>query len=155
MSTESIQAKLGHSSPRVTEAYLEAMKDEEIRSIEADLKHSSLRTTGIYLEVMGEEEGNVMTQNEMIAELTKSTRKAQGLTMEQFGAALVEQLPGVETSKQAVQNWESGRQTPAYLFLVGIVRTYGDWRHDWGLSSLEALRPDLWVDQQEKQNEGA
>ena len=82
--------------------------------------------------------------SEKIAELTKSARKAQGLTMEQFGAALVETLPGVDTSKQAVNHWESGRQPPSYLFLVGIVRSYGDWRYDWAMGCLQALRPGLW-----------
>jgi transcriptional regulator with XRE-family HTH domain len=79
-----------------------------------------------------------------ISEITRIERRRQGLTQEKFGEALCEKLPGIDLSKQAVSNWELAAQTPGYLFLVTVFRSYADWRYDWALACLQAIKPELW-----------
>jgi len=101
-------------------------------AIEGPLNFSSLEVTRVYLALS------------TISHITKAVRKGQRMTQSDFITSLCEKLPGVEISDKVVNHWESGRQAPAYLFLVGVVRSYGDWRYDWALDCLQALRPDLW-----------
>jgi len=82
----------------------------------------------------------------MIWSLVKKTRKTHGLTQEIFAERLCERLPGVTLTKQAISNWERGSQTPDYMFLVAVLRTYGDWRHDFAYECLQILRPEVWAD---------
>ncbi len=79
-----------------------------------------------------------------ISEITRIERRVQGLTQEKFGEVLCEKIPGIDLSKQAISNWESGVQTPAYLFLVAVFRSYADWRGDWASTCLQAIKPELW-----------
>jgi len=82
------------------------------------------------------------------SEITARYRHSLGLTLQGFGHALAQDLPGVTISKQSIQNWESGRQPPAYYFLIVVFLTYSgnfrDWRALWALDCLNALRPNLW-----------
>jgi transcriptional regulator with XRE-family HTH domain len=83
-----------------------------------------------------------------VDEITKKYREENDLTLEEFGQALAREIPGASTSKQLVSNWECGRQTPAYYFLISVVLAYSinphDWRAHWAIDCLHALRPELW-----------
>lgn len=79
-----------------------------------------------------------------ISEVTRKARKDQRLSQPEFVEALCEGLPGFEISDKAVNHWESSRQNPGYLFLVAVFRSYADWRYDWALACLQAIKPELW-----------
>lgn len=79
-----------------------------------------------------------------ISQVTKLTRRDLGLSQRKFSEAISEKLPGTEISENLVNHWESGRQTPAYLLLVGMTLAYSDWRYDWALACLQAIKPELW-----------
>jgi len=83
----------------------------------------------------------------MIEEITKRYRAELKLTQEEFGAALCEQLPGTSLTRQAVNHWETGNNTPGYNFCLMIFCKYSDWRNDWAHECLQVLRPDLWSKQ--------
>jgi transcriptional regulator with XRE-family HTH domain len=80
----------------------------------------------------------------MISEIVRSCRTKQALSQEKFGDILCEKLPGVKLSRQAVSNWERGAQTPDYMFLVAVLKAYGDWRFDFAHECLQVLRPEVW-----------
>ena len=82
----------------------------------------------------------------MLQKIVRDNRKKQRLTQEIFAERLCERLPGVTMTKQAISNWERGSQTPDYMFLVAVLRTYGDWRHDFAYECLQILRPEVWAD---------
>ncbi len=81
----------------------------------------------------------------MISKVAKKIRNQQQMTQEAFAESLCEKLPGVELTKQAISNWERGAQTPDYMFLVAVLMTYGDWRHDFAHECLQVLRPEVWA----------
>lgn len=93
-----------------------------------------------------------------IGEITKTYRERHGLTLDGFGQALAAELPGVAISRQLVNNWEAGRQTPAYYMLIAVVMVYSahpqDWRPRWAMACLHALRPELWPALGEGQSNG-
>lgn len=82
----------------------------------------------------------------MISNLVKKYRKQKEKTQEEFAQSLCERLPGVDLTKQAISNWERGSQTPDYMFLIAVLMTYRDWRHDFAFECLQVLRPAVWAD---------
>ena len=85
-----------------------------------------------------------------ISEVIQSHRSSQKLTQQEFADILTEKLPGISLTKQAIHNWESGKQSPGYLFLISIFMAYGDWRCDFARECLAVLKPELWAEQEER-----
>ncbi len=81
----------------------------------------------------------------MINKIVKKYRQNTHLTQEAFAESLCVKIPGVSLTKQAISNWERGAQTPDYMFLVAVFMAYGDWRSDFALECLAALRPSVWA----------
>jgi transcriptional regulator with XRE-family HTH domain len=81
----------------------------------------------------------------IISTITLHYRKQAQLTLEAFGRALAELLPGYSFTKQAVKNWERGVQNPDRYFLLLCALRYGDWRRDWALDCLAVLQPELFA----------
>jgi len=79
-----------------------------------------------------------------ISQITRTYRKTQQLTLDCFGAALVEELPDYSFTRQAVNAWESGRTKPDFEFLMKATFKYQDWRRDWAYECLAARSPDLF-----------
>jgi transcriptional regulator with XRE-family HTH domain len=81
----------------------------------------------------------------MINKIVTKYRKEIDLTQEDFAESLCVKLPGVSLTKQAISNWERGAQTPDYMFLIAVLMAYNDWRYDFALECLAALRPSVWA----------
>ena len=79
-----------------------------------------------------------------ISRITRNYRKSQKLTLDCFGAALVEELPEYSFSRQAINQWESGRTKPDFKFLVKATFKYQDWRRDWAYECLSQISPDVF-----------
>lgn len=79
-----------------------------------------------------------------LASVTRNYRKLNSLSQEEFGAALAEQLPEYSFTKQAVSQWEKGKNKPDFEFLVLSAMRYSDWRRDWAFECLAALRPEVF-----------
>lgn len=79
-----------------------------------------------------------------ISEITKTNRDQQGMTQEAFAAALCEDLPGIDLTKQAVCFWETGNSVPAYSFTLLVFMRYCDWRSAWAHAVLRVLKPHLY-----------
>jgi transcriptional regulator with XRE-family HTH domain len=71
-----------------------------------------------------------------VAEIVARYRQQRKLSLACFGGALCEKLPGVRQSRQAVQNWEAGRQAPNRLFLLAVRASYEDWRREFAAECL-------------------
>lgn len=82
-----------------------------------------------------------------IDQIIQKYRNQQNLSQQELADALTEALPGVSLTRQAVHNWESGRQAPGYLFLVSVFMAYGDWRCDFARECLAVLKPELWAEE--------
>ena len=82
----------------------------------------------------------------MIEKIVAKYRKEINKSQEAFAQSLCERLPGVDLTRQAISNWERGSQTPDYMFLIAVLMTYGDWRHDFAYECLQVLRPAVWAD---------
>lgn len=82
----------------------------------------------------------------MISDVIKKYRIEGKLSQASLGEMLCVKLPGITLTRQAISNWERGSQTPDYMFLVAVLRTYGDWRHDFAYECLQILRPEVWAD---------
>ena len=84
----------------------------------------------------------------MIDNVVRKYRKQAKISQGEFAQKVCEQIPGVEFTRQAISNWERGAQTPDYMFLVAVLMTYRDWRHDFALECLQVMRPEVWSDAQ-------
>ena len=82
----------------------------------------------------------------MISKVIKKYRNQQSITQEGFANRLCEGIPGVDLTKQAISNWERDAQTPDYMFMISVLMSYRDWRHDFALECLQVMRPEVWAD---------
>lgn len=80
----------------------------------------------------------------LLPSIIREYRSKLDLTLEQLGAALVESLPEFTLTKQAVHNWESGKQSPGFQLLLLVTIKYSDWRRDFGFDCLAAMYPDYY-----------
>jgi len=83
----------------------------------------------------------------MVGKAVKKYRDQKAFSQSAFARKLCEKLPGTELTRQAISNWERGAQTPDYMFLVAVLMSYGDWRHDFALECLQVMRPEVWAEQ--------
>lgn len=72
-------------------------------------------------------------------------REAKHLSLRAFAAALVENIPGESLTYMAVKNWEDGKYAPQYSFLITLAIKCRDWRGDFALDCLAALKPSLYA----------
>lgn len=82
----------------------------------------------------------------MISKIVSKYRNERKKSQDAFAQSLCEKLPGVDLTRQAISNWERGSQTPDYMFLIAVLMTYRDWRHDFACECLKVLRPAVWGD---------
>jgi len=76
--------------------------------------------------------------------VTKNYRADRKLSLESFAVSLSEKLPEY-TSKQTIKNWEDGKHKPSVYYLLTIALTYSDWRRDFALDGLAAIKPELYA----------
>lgn len=80
------------------------------------------------------------------AQIVRTYRADQGLTLEQMADELREQMAGTmfaNLSRQAIGLWERGT-LPNTIFLIRASRVYDDWRREFALDCLAAMEPDLF-----------
>lgn len=80
----------------------------------------------------------------LLQRVVKEYRRQQRMSAEEFGRALAENIPGQTFSRQVIQYWESGKQTPGFPFLMSAAIKYGDWRRDFAFDCLAAIYPDYY-----------
>lgn len=80
----------------------------------------------------------------LLQSVVKEYRKSRGLTLEQFGQALAENVKDQTFSKQVVKMWESGAVKPGFPFLMQAAIVYGDWRRDFAFDCLAAIYPEYY-----------
>jgi hypothetical protein len=80
-----------------------------------------------------------------VAQITRSIRESQNLSLEAFGVALAEEFDDRSFTRQAVHGWEAERTIPDFQFLILASFKYNDWRRVWALDCLAALKPDVFA----------
>jgi hypothetical protein len=87
--------------------------------------------------------GNTKNNSESpIQMIIQEYRKDRRLSLRGFSNALVENVPNESISHQAVHYWEIGNQAPSFSLLLTLAFQTSDWRRNFALDCLAALRPE-------------
>lgn len=70
--------------------------------------------------------------------------KGKPTPVRDFAAILSKALFPVSASFQAVSQWENGDHLPSLTLLLRLADCANDWRREFALDLLAALRPDLY-----------
>lgn len=82
-------------------------------------------------------------QRDNFREIVTEYRKVRELSLRDFADSLSEHETA-SFSYQTIKNWEDGATTPSRLELIGLAAIYADWRKEFAIDCLAALRPRIF-----------
>ena len=76
--------------------------------------------------------------------VVKKYRDEQNQSLRDFASSLSEKLPE-QILHQTISYWENDGRKPSVYLLLTIALTYSDWRRDFALDGLAAIKPELYA----------
>lgn len=73
--------------------------------------------------------------------IIREYRESRSLSLREFSKELVAGLPDETLSHQAVTYWENGAQSPSFSLLVVLALKTTDWRREFAVDCMAALKP--------------
>lgn len=74
--------------------------------------------------------------------ITREYRKQRKFSLRAFAEALGN--GSQEISHQTIKNWEDGTNEPDFSFVMTLVMKTRDWRMDFALDLLAAMKPEIY-----------
>lgn len=80
----------------------------------------------------------------MIKDVVKAYRSKMNISQGELAASLVNGILNKKLSRQAISNWESGKDEPDAIFLLQCAIIHEDWRRQFAGDCLCAMIPEAF-----------